>query len=104
MVREGEDVQLRIIKIDPQRHRLGLSLRQAEEGDYAYAGGGGFEAWSGGSSYSLGGSTATAVQERDEDVEEAAMDDAETLPIEPDEPPEHEADLGGNGTGRVAEN
>src|ERR687884_412221 len=51
VVREGEDVQLRIIKIDPQRHRLGLSLRQAEDaGDYGY-GGGGFEAWSGGTSY-----------------------------------------------------
>ena len=38
VVREGEDVQLRIIKIDPQRHRLGLSLRQAEEaGDSAMA-------------------------------------------------------------------
>ena len=35
VVREGEDVQLRIIKIDPQRHRLGLSLRQAEDtGEY----------------------------------------------------------------------
>ena len=38
VVREGEDVQLRIIKIDPQRHRLGLSLRQAEDaGDFARA-------------------------------------------------------------------
>lgn len=50
VVREGEDVQLRIIKIDPPRHRLGLSLRQAEE-----AGEGRFEAWSGGTSYSVGG-------------------------------------------------
>ena len=49
VVREGEDVQLRIIKIDPQRHRLGLSLRQAEEGG-DFADGGGFEAWSGGTS------------------------------------------------------
>src|SRR5918912_93535 len=46
VVREGEDVQLRIIKIDPQRHRLGLSLRQAEDAlDY-----GGYESW-GGTSY-----------------------------------------------------
>ena len=52
----------------------------------------------------MGGSTATAVQERDEDVAEAALDEADTLPIEPDEQPEHEADLGGNGTGRVTEN
>ena len=50
VVREGEDVQLRIIKIDPQRHRLGLSLRQAEDGgDYGF--GGGIEAWGGGTSY-----------------------------------------------------
>jgi small subunit ribosomal protein S1 len=56
VVREGEDVQLRIIKIEPQRHRLGLSLRQAEEaGDYGY--GGGIEAWQGGSSYSFGSSS-----------------------------------------------
>src|SRR5437588_8582430 len=54
VVREGEDVQLRIIKIDPQRHRLGLSLRQAEEaGEYAY-GGGSYEAWGEGPSYVLG--------------------------------------------------
>jgi hypothetical protein len=57
---------LRIIKIDPSRHRLGLSLRQAEDaGDYDY--GGGYEAWSGGSSYVLGGSSATATAESDED-------------------------------------
>ncbi|MBV9359477.1 MAG: S1 RNA-binding domain-containing protein, partial [Chloroflexi bacterium] len=46
VVREGEEVQLRIIKIDPARHRLGLSLRQVEDaGDYAP-----FEEW-GGTSY-----------------------------------------------------
>jgi predicted RNA-binding protein with RPS1 domain len=56
VVREGEDVQLRIIKIDPPRHRLGLSLRQAE--DTADVGNGGYEAW-GGSSY--GGTTATST-------------------------------------------
>jgi small subunit ribosomal protein S1 len=51
VVREGEDVQLRIIKIDPSRHRLGLSLRQVEDGgDY-----GPLEAWSGGTSYGGGG-------------------------------------------------
>ena len=68
VVREGEDVQLRIIKIDPQRHRLGLSLRQAEEtGDFAN--GGAYEAWDRGTSYSLGGSgsaTETADGEADE--------------------------------------
>ncbi len=64
VVREGEDVQLRIIKIDPQRHRLGLSLRQAEEAGYGY---GGFEAWSGGSYGGYGsGGRATAVADQDE--------------------------------------
>ena len=57
VVREGEDVQLRIIKIDPPRHRLGLSLRQAE--DAGEGGYGGYEAWSGGTSYSLGSSAPT---------------------------------------------
>jgi len=31
VVKEGDEVQLRIIRIDPTRHRLGLSLRQAQE-------------------------------------------------------------------------
>ncbi len=31
VVKEGDQVQLRIIRIDPARHRLGLSLRQAKE-------------------------------------------------------------------------
>ena len=31
MVKEGEDVQLMIIRIDAERHRLGLSLKQARE-------------------------------------------------------------------------
>ena len=30
VVREGESLRLRVIKIDPARHRLGLSLRQAD--------------------------------------------------------------------------
>jgi small subunit ribosomal protein S1 len=34
VVREGEAVTVRIIRIDPQRHRLGLSLRQASEDAY----------------------------------------------------------------------
>jgi small subunit ribosomal protein S1 len=69
VVREGEDVQLRIIKIDPQRHRLGLSLRQAEDsGDYAD--GAGIEAWSGGTSYGLGSS----ARETADDEHELATD------------------------------
>src|SRR2546429_622789 len=54
VVREGENVQLRIIKIEPQRHRLGLSLRHAQDAG-EFDGGGGFESWGGGPSYVLGG-------------------------------------------------
>src|SRR5438128_10510556 len=81
VVREGEDVQLRIIKIDPQRHRLGLSLRQAEDaGDFAY-GGGSYEAWGEGTSYVMGGgSTATSTT----DGEEAA--EHEERAAQPEEP------------------
>ena len=98
VVREGEDVQLRIIKIDPQRHRLGLSLRQAEDAGYGY--GGGIEAWSGGASYGgYRGGTATAVAEEGEEPEaELGVEVA----------PETEEDGGSsepttNGTARVEE-
>jgi small subunit ribosomal protein S1 len=77
VVREGEDVQLRIIKIDPQRHRLGLSLRQAEEagyGDY-----GGFEGWGGGSSYVLT-PTHDGDGEEDEPHQEPEPEAAESTP------------------------
>src|SRR5207244_7970491 len=67
VVREGEDVSLRIIKIDPQRHRLGLSLRQAEDaGDYSS---GGFEDW-GQSSYALTASSETDGGEAQEETEQ----------------------------------
>ena len=41
VVREGDELALKIIRIEPARHRLGLSLRQVEEESYddAYAGG-----------------------------------------------------------------
>jgi predicted RNA-binding protein with RPS1 domain len=83
VVREGEDVHLRIIKIDPQRHRLGLSLRQAEEsGDYGFeGGGGGFEAWTGGTSYGYGGGS-TAVAD-DDDVAEDLPDADVDAPVAP---------------------
>src|SRR5713226_9316378 len=91
VVREGEDVQLRIIKIDPQRHRLGLSLRQAEEtGEFAYAGG--YEAWDGGTSYSLGGSgTATETADGEAAVSKTAdlgepVDERGDEPVDQAEP------------------
>lgn len=34
VVNEGDQVEVRIIRIDPQRHRIGLSLRQASEDAY----------------------------------------------------------------------
>jgi small subunit ribosomal protein S1 len=34
VVQEGDEVQVRIIRIDPQRRRIGLSLRQAAEDSY----------------------------------------------------------------------
>jgi small subunit ribosomal protein S1 len=34
IVQEGDEVQVRIIKIDPQNRRVGLSLRQASEDSY----------------------------------------------------------------------
>jgi len=91
-VRAGEDVSLRIIKIDPSRHRLGLSLRQAEEaGEYDYSGGG-YEAWSEGTSYVLGGATATA-------------EDNGSPPGEPQAEEQHEesSEPAANGTARVPE-
>src|SRR5205823_3291502 len=110
VVREGEDVSLRIIKIDPQRHRLGLSLRQAEDsGEYGYAGGG-FEEWGPGS-YVLGGSstaTATADNDNGEEAEpahaqppEEPADSVHALP--PDQPEEAAAERAANGTARVPE-
>jgi small subunit ribosomal protein S1 len=93
VVREGEDVSLRIIKIDPSRHRLGLSLRQAEEaGDYDYSGGG-YEAWGGGTSYVLGGGGTTATAEDDGGPSGEPGGEARE--------PEHEE--AANGTARVPE-
>jgi len=41
-VREGDELPLKIIRIEPARHRLGLSLRQVEEEPYEeYADGSG---------------------------------------------------------------
>jgi len=37
VVREGDELLLRVIKIDPQRRRLGLSLRQAQDETEEYA-------------------------------------------------------------------
>ena len=60
VVREGEDVQVKVIKIDPQRHRIGLSLRQAEDsGDF-----GDFEDW-GGESYGASSYASTPNGESD---------------------------------------
>jgi hypothetical protein len=97
-------VQLRIIKIDPQRHRLGLSLRQAEDaGDYGY------EAWGGGGSYVLGGgSTATSTADGEEaDEQEPAAEPEEPADtvhaLSNDQPEPAAAEAAANGTARVPE-
>jgi small subunit ribosomal protein S1 len=110
VVREGEDVSLRIIKIDPSRHRLGLSLRQAEDAaDYAY---GGYESW-GQSSYALGGNpTATADGNGDEGSEQPAQHEDHEDVEEPvdtvhvlatDQPENAATERAANGTARVPE-
>ncbi len=80
VVREGEDVQLRIIKIDPPRHRLGLSLRQAE--DTSEGGYGGYEAWSGGTSYGSSTTTDDGASQDGEDIDDTAVADAVATPAE----------------------
>jgi len=40
VVREGDELPLKIIRIEPARHRLGLSLRQVEDEAFDYDGGG----------------------------------------------------------------
>jgi small subunit ribosomal protein S1 len=80
VVREGEDVQLRIIKIDPPRHRLGLSLRQAE--DTGEGGYGGLEAWSGGTSYGSTPTTDDGTSQDGEDIDDTDVADTVSAPAE----------------------
>jgi small subunit ribosomal protein S1 len=47
VVREGDELPLKIIRIEPARHRLGLSLRQVEEEPY-------YEDYSGSGTYTVG--------------------------------------------------
>jgi small subunit ribosomal protein S1 len=107
VVREGEDVNLRIIKIDPSRHRLGLSLRQAEDtGEYDY--GGGYEAWTGGSSYAFSDSSPVAAADQYEEPGEAsevpAQEPLESVHVLAQDQPETEAsEPAANGTARVPE-
>ncbi|MBI2756151.1 MAG: S1 RNA-binding domain-containing protein [Chloroflexi bacterium] len=60
VVREGEDVQVKVIKIDSQRHRIGLSLRQVEyaAGDDEF---GAFEDWGDAPDTSAAGDAAQAT-------------------------------------------
>jgi hypothetical protein len=102
---------------------LGLSLRQAEEGgEFAYTGG--FEAWDGGTSYSLGGrgtATETAdgetgatdepaaeaeVQEEgpvEPHVDDTRVEPADTVHTLPADQPEGTTEPAANGTARVPE-
>ncbi len=73
VVREGEELQLRIIGIDPQRHRLRLSLRQVEDlgGGYAESESWGGTSYGGGSSASHGADEETAAEAPEPVVAEA---------------------------------
>lgn len=78
VVREGEEVQLRIIRIDSQRHRLGLSLRQAEEGeDFGSVEDWGGGSYAGGSSY---GGTSYATEDGADNGEASAEGEASPEP------------------------
>jgi small subunit ribosomal protein S1 len=57
VVKEGDEVQLRIIRIDPSRRRLGLSLRQARE-----------EGYEEGSATVEGNAPATETEDRQEEM------------------------------------
>jgi predicted RNA-binding protein with RPS1 domain len=107
VVREGEDVQLRIIKIDPQRHRLGLSLRQAEDMSGEYGNGGGFEAWSGGPSYLIGGGGAATAPGNGEESGDHEPAPASDEPAADHQMPENQeanaTEPAANGTARVPE-
>lgn len=122
VVREGEEIQLKIIKIDSQRHRVGLSLRQVEDqGGLAE-----MESWGGGSYGSYGDSDngespgeassddgageAAEFEPDSEDVVEPALEPASAIgepgmPAKPEDQPAEEeeepAESGStNGTGR----
>ena len=83
MIKEGDIVSLRIIRIDAARHRLGLSLRQAQDEEqeeipsvYSHGGQGG--ATLGDMAAGLQGlSEAYAAQEREADVEPSPSDYAD---------------------------
>ncbi len=100
VVREGEDVSLRIIKIDPSRHRLGLSLRQAEDaGEYGYPG---YESW-GQSSYVLTGGAPSEPNGDEESHDKGeAEESGEPVHALAGEQPEN-AEPAANGTARVPE-
>jgi small subunit ribosomal protein S1 len=106
VVREGEDVQLRIIKIDPQRHRLGLSLRQAEDASGEFGYGGGFEAWGTGTSYVIGGggaATATGNGEESGDHENPPPSEEPADHQMPENQETNATEPAANGTARVPE-
>jgi len=71
VVREGDELPLKIIRIEPARHRLGLSLRQVDEEPYGY----GDEYTAGSDAVEAAVNTAPAY---DSNVEAANGEDAES--------------------------
>ena len=63
VVREGDELPLKIIRIEPARHRLGLSLRQVDEEPYdGYDGSGTYTVGDGAADYSDDGGTLLGVR------------------------------------------
>ena len=77
VVKEGQRVRLRIIKIEPEKRRMGLSLKRAAEEQYAVVD------WAPADDDEVGGSIADAVAEKSEAAAEAAeVAEAEAETIE----------------------
>ncbi len=74
VLHEGEQVTLRVIKIDPDNHRIGLSLRRVESMAFADMD------WQTLEAEASGGSYISSTPDEDEEPEEEAHDDAETKP------------------------
>jgi small subunit ribosomal protein S1 len=60
VVREGDELPLKIIRIEPARHRLGLSLRQVEEEAFDYDGSGSYTVGDDAAEYSDDGGNLSA--------------------------------------------
>ena len=103
VVREGDELPLKIIRIESDRHRLGLSLRQAEEETYALEGGSytaaadDYAAPVAESSYAVG--APVAGEDLPENVAAATYDSAAVTPMSEDGPEAGGAQVNGADAG-----